>query len=265
MFGGFVCHPPIIVKEIGEDYLREAAPTVAAMKRLAADLEAFAPDVLVMSTPHNEYEFGKVGVLTEANLSGDFSMFRHRELKYRYCNRIDIAEKMLADGALRHDLVPIKSGVLDHGCLVFLSYLEQATCHPDLVILSMTWGDAQTFVDFGRRMAAFFEREKLGRVAYVASGDLSHCAKEGVGREFHSEGPVFDQMCVDALKTKDVSKLVGIDARFLDRAQQCGMFSMLAAVGFFEDAKYRCDILSYEAPFGVGYAVSRFSAAEATK
>jgi aromatic ring-opening dioxygenase LigB subunit len=259
MLGGFVCHPPIIVKEIGEDYLREAAATVAAMKRLAADVKAFAPDVLVMSTPHNEYEFGKVGVLTEANLSGDFSMFRHRELRYRYSNRVEIVEKMLADGALRPDLVPIRSGVIDHGCLVFLDYLEHATCHPDLVILSMTWGEADTFLDFGRRMAAFFERERTGKVAYVASGDLSHCAKEGVGREFHPEGPVFDGICVEALKTKDVSKILGLDARFLDRAQQCGMFSMLAVIGFFEDAKYTSEVLSYEAPFGVGYAVGKFS------
>ena len=54
-----------------------------------------------------------------------------------------------------------------------------------------------------------------------------------------------------------------IDPILLEGAAECGLRSFMALGGFLgDDAVVEPEILSYEAPFGVGYMVARFGAAE---
>ena len=97
------------------------------------------------------------------------------------------------------------------------------------------------------------------KVALIGSGDLSHCLKEEGPYGFHSDGPKFDKALIKFLKEKDIENLLKLDQMF-PQAGECGLRSFCFILGILEASgiNWQPEILSYEAPFGVGYLVANF-------
>ena len=97
------------------------------------------------------------------------------------------------------------------------------------------------------------------KIALIASGDLSHCLKEDGPYGFHPQGPKFDKNLIESLKKKDVANFLKLDEIYPE-AGECGLRSFSFVLGILEAAKinWQPEILSYEAPFGVGYLVANF-------
>jgi len=101
--------------------------------------------------------------------------------------------------------------------------------------------------------------DKNKKYALIASGDLSHCLKEDGPYGFHPDGPKFDKDLIEALKRKDIEKILKLDNMYSE-AGECGLRSFCFLLGIFEASglDYQPEILSYEGPFGVGYLVANF-------
>ena len=97
------------------------------------------------------------------------------------------------------------------------------------------------------------------KVALIASGDMSHCLKEDGPYGFNPDGPKFDKALIEALKKKDIEKILKLDNLYPE-AGECGLRSFCFLLGILEQSgiKYQPEILSYEGPFGVGYLVANF-------
>jgi len=113
----------------------------------------------------------------------------------------------------------------------------------------------------------FKEGKKIGqelfltneKYALIASGDLSHCLKEEGPYGFNPDGPKFDKELIEALKEKDIEKILKLDDLYPE-AGECGLRSFCFLLGILEafGIGYQPEILSYEGPFGVGYLVAEF-------
>ncbi len=97
------------------------------------------------------------------------------------------------------------------------------------------------------------------KIAIIASGDLSHCLKEDGPYGFHPDGPKFDEALIEALKKKDIETILKLDEIYRE-AGECGLRSFCFLLGILEASglDWQPEILSYEAPFGVGYLVVNF-------
>ena len=97
------------------------------------------------------------------------------------------------------------------------------------------------------------------KVAIIASGDLSHCLKEEGPYGFQPDGPKFDKDLIEALKKKDIEKILKLDDLYPE-AGECGLRSFCFLLGILAGSgiNYQSEILSYEGPFGVGYLVANF-------
>ena len=97
------------------------------------------------------------------------------------------------------------------------------------------------------------------KTSVIASGDLSHCLKPDGPYGFHPQGPKFDKDLIDALKKKDIEKILKLDETYPE-AGECGLRSFCFLLGILEasEVNYKPEILSYEGPFGVGYLVANF-------
>lgn len=107
------------------------------------------------------------------------------------------------------------------------------------------------------------ERE-TEKIALIASADLSHCLREDGPYGFQPDGPKFDKDLTEALKKKDTEKIFKLDDLYPE-AGECGLRSICFMLGMLEahsinsGQDWKAEILSYEAPFGVGYLVVNFN------
>ncbi len=97
------------------------------------------------------------------------------------------------------------------------------------------------------------------KIALISSGDLSHCLKEDGPYGFQTDGLKFDKDLIDALKKKDIEKILKLDDLYPE-AGECGLGSICFLLGILEASgiNYQPEVLSYEGPFGVGYLVANF-------
>jgi len=119
-----------------------------------------------------------------------------------------------------------------------------------------TLDSPQQHFDWGKKLALKIPKER--RLAWIASGDMSHRLKEDGPYGFDPAGPKFDQEFIKLLKRKDIQGILNIDPDLVERAGECGLRSFCMLLGALEASKvkWQPEILSYEGPFGVGYLVA---------
>jgi len=101
--------------------------------------------------------------------------------------------------------------------------------------------------------------EVTGRkTVLIASSDLSHKLQDSGPYGFSPEGPKFDALISEALSTGDFLSLFKIPDTVRERAAECGYNSIMILAGCFDKHDVEAKLLSYEGPFGVGYAVASF-------
>lgn len=95
------------------------------------------------------------------------------------------------------------------------------------------------------------------RLAWIASGDMSHRLKEDGPYGFDPSGPKFDEQFIKLLKVKDIQGILNLPEKLIEEAGECGLRSFCMLLGALEASKVKWQpkILSYEGPFGVGYLV----------
>lgn len=255
---GCICpHPPLLIPEVGGAALRQVEDTVNGMRRLGAELGE--PETIVVISPHTDGYADTHTVRTAPSLRGDFGRFRCSEVAFSYDNDVPFAELMLALAGdyRRLQLIPDDGDLLDWGVLVPLSFLKAR----QIVSLSIvsSYAGHRTLGQLVRRCA-----EELGRdTVFLASGDLSHALTHSAPAPYDPRGKLFDEVLQEALAIGDFARLSRLDPLLLEGAAECGLRSFLALGGFLgDDATVDPAILSYEAPFGVGYMVARFGATE---
>lgn len=113
-------------------------------------------------------------------------------------------------------------------------------------------------VHFKRGKELIKNLEYVKRLAWIASGDMSHRLKEDGPYGLHPSGPKFDREFIELLKKKDIPGILNLPERFVEEAGECGLRSFCMLLGALEGTKiaWRPEVLSYEGPFGVGYLVA---------
>jgi len=115
-------------------------------------------------------------------------------------------------------------------------------------------------VHFNRGKELIKNLEYIKRLAWIASGDMSHRLKEDGPYGLHPSGPKFDKEFIELLKKKGVQGILHLPERLLEEAGECGLRSFCMLLGALEESKVKWtpEVLSYEGPFGVGYLVAKF-------
>jgi AmmeMemoRadiSam system protein A len=88
---------------------------------------------------------------------------------------------------------------------------------------------------------------------------LSHRLKPEAPAGYNPRAHLFDELVVEALRSDAAERIIEIDPDLRKLAGECGYRSLLVALGATQDSPRSCEVLSYEAPFGVGYLVAQLS------
>lgn len=263
LMGALAPHPPIVVPEVGGREVRKVAATQEALRVLGHRVAKAGPDVLVMFSPHAPYAREGIPLLEEPVLEGDLGMFGAPEVRMEW--QVD-GELLAAIGeeARARGVPTVRLGggrragagpLLDHGLAVPLYYLREAGVSCSLVATGISLLEREDLVQFGRAVAAAVASSGR-RAVVIASGDLSHRLTPGAPAGYDPAGREFDGQVVAALREGDAARLLALDEELVDRAGECGLRPLFMLTGAVEEAGLRPRLISYEGPFGVGYAVA---------
>lgn len=259
-----VPHPPLIVHEVGQGREKGIQKTIDAFERVAKEISAAKPDVIVIISPHATMFSDYFHVSPGKGARGDFSRFGAKQVQFfvsydeELTATIDSAARAIGfPGGTEGEREP----VLDHGTCVPLYFIEKYCKNYKIIRVGLSGLDLKDHYKFGWIIGQSLE--KLNRRAVVvASGDLSHRLKEDGPYGFNAKGPEYDKKVMDVLSSGDLNKLREFDEVFCEEAGECGHKSFVIMSGILGNQKVSARQLSYEGPFGVGYGVCAFDLSE---
>ena len=259
VFAAIAPHPPIMVPEVGRDAIGEVRASIEAMAELTQRLIASAAETLVIISPHAPLERDAFIAYDGPQLHGDFANFRAPATAVDFDLDEELLNEITRTAANEQLIVMRVQGFdLDHGTAVPLYFLQQNGWHGKVIALGYNFRSNEDHVRFGRCIREAMENAGR-RAAFIASGDLSHRLKPDAPAGYYPEAYRFDAEVVEALRSCAMQRIVEIDQKLRRKAGECGYRSMLVAIGATQGAGSNCEVISYEAPFGVGYLVAQLS------
>ncbi len=255
-----VPHPPLIVPAVGHGEERAIQRTVDAYEEVARRIAAHAPDTIVVVSPHAPLYYDCFHISTGDAAHGDMGQFGAWDAAMNVPYDPSFAAAVSACARARG--VPIcgsgmRDGELDHATFVPLHFVNERYAGYRLVRVGLAGLPPADHREIGRCIAEA-ARDLDRSCVLVASGDLSHKLKESGPYGFAPEGPVFDRDVTDLLDAGDLEGLFAFDEAFLEAAAECGLRSFQIMAGALDGLACTHELLSYEGPFGVGYAVAAF-------
>jgi AmmeMemoRadiSam system protein A/AmmeMemoRadiSam system protein B len=263
VFAGIAPHPPIMVPEVGREAIVEVRESIDAMADLTERVIRSGATTLILISPHAPLDTHAFVAYDGPQLHADFADFRAPTATVH----AQLDEELLTEitrTAAEHNLatIRIRGYDLDHGTAVPLYFLQRNGWNGSVVALGYSYLSNEDHLRFGNciRQAV----DKLGRpVAFIASGDLSHRLKLEAPAGYNPLAHLFDEEVVGAIRTCTTSRIVDLDPELRKLAGECGYRSMLVALGVAQGLEPSCEVISYEAPFGVGYLVAQLLAGSA--
>jgi AMMECR1 domain-containing protein len=144
---------------------------------------------------------------------------------------------------------------LDHGALVPLWHLREAGWGGATLVVGLPVAQSANPALLGRALAAAV-REEGGRVAVIASGDMSHRLAANGPNGQDPDAAEFEAKFLSIVRRGEYRELEGLDRGLRVVAAEDAVDSMIAASAAVGWASENRELLSYEAPYGVGYAIA---------
>lgn len=261
LVGAFIVpHPPIIIPEVGKGEEKKINDTIQSYKEVARRIADLNPDTIILTTPHTIMYSDYFHISPGKGAKGSLKQFGAGNVSFDVNYDEEFAEE-LENIAVKEELqagtLGEKDASLDHGTMVPLYFIDQFSKDYKLVRIGLSGMSLNEHYHLGRCIIK--TAEKLNRrIVFVASGDLSHKLKEDGPYGFSEEGVQFDKEVTHAMREGNFLKFLEFAPDLCERAAECGLRSFIIMAGALSGKAVTSELLSYEGPFGVGYAVCDF-------
>ena len=248
-----------MVPEVGRESIPSVMDSIEAMAELTRRVIESGAESVILISPHAPLEVDSFVAYVGPEVSADFANFNAPETNFTF----PVDEELLtaitkAAAAQNYVVTTLLAQDLDHGTAVPLYFLQRNGWNGRVVTLGYSFLSNEDHLRFGSCIRNAVE-EVGRRVGFIASGDLSHRLKPRAPAGYNEEAHVFDDQVVEALRSNAPQRIVEIDYSLRKLAGECGYRSMLVVSGASENLPLSCEVLSYEAPFGVGYLVAQLT------
>ena len=261
VLGAVVPHTPFMIPEISREKASKAKNTQEALNSLAVKLSKVNPDVLIFITPQldtqSDMESRAIGINCAPSLNGNLRQFKDTTIQYEYNNDFILAHYIIS--LCRQIGFPVivtdryNQKPLEYSVVAPLYFLASKLKNKFLINIRVASFDAAFHYQLGQVIAKTIE--SCGqKVAVIASGDLAHNLSEKK-ENYDPAAKEFDKSIINCLKEVNFDKFSNIPSDIIDKSGEFGYLPIATLLGIFKDTKSKFDLLSYEAPFGLGYMV----------
>ena len=256
-----VPHPPLAIPGVGKGQEKGIEKTLASFEEASSEIAKLAPDTIVFITPHNILYADYFHISPGLSAHGDFSRFNDHSTRIDARYDVEMASEIIR--LAEKNGIPAGSkgerdASLDHGVTVPMWFINRRFSDYKTVRISQSGMDPADHYCLGKLIS-----EAAGitgrKTVIIASSDLSHKLIDSGPYGFAPEGPAFDAEITRILSTGDFLSLFNIPSTLRERAAECGYNSLMVMAGCFDCQSVTPRLLSYEGPYGVGYAIASFS------
>lgn len=258
VFSAVTPHSPLLLESINKDQISRVQETRDAMKHLAEDLYAVRPDVILHISEHPTGFSDTFSINLSDPFLFDLKEFGDLGFEKKFRPAVVLTDHL--QRSLRKVDQPVTlttDTALHYASAVPLALLTEKL--PNVRLLPITYSDLSPKAHFlfGEAMKDVLMKSNL-RIAVIASGDLSHSLTENSPAGFNEAGEKFDAKIQEIMSTKNTAGLLNIDPALIVSAHETLYRPFCMLMGIIDRIATVTQILSYEAPFGVGYLVSEF-------
>lgn len=259
-------HPLKLIKEIGNGKEEKLKKTKKAFMDIYEEIQENEVETIIIISPHGTIFKGGVSIVKEDKIEGDFEKFGYSDYKMAFDIDLELVNKII-DKSKMEDIavVPLNKEneemyntkvFLDYGAMIPLYYLNNKEKYK---IVHITYGfmDYKKLYEFGKILSNIV-KDSNKKVAFIASGDLSHRLSEDGPYLYSSSGKKFDDKVVSFLEKGDLNGLFQIDEELVIESGQCALNSIYIMAGAMDGLDVKGQVLSYEYPYGIGHATIRF-------
>ncbi len=261
LLGAFIMpHPPVSLPEVGKGQEAQINKTCTACETVAKQIKELAPDTIILLTPHSVMYADYFHISPRKGASGNLSSFGapnvRFEVEYDTSLASDISAIAEKDG-IQAGYLGEKERTLDHGSMVPLYFVNKYYKKYKIVRIGLSGMTSVIHYQFGKSIAKAVKSSNK-KVVLIASGDLSHKLSKDGPYGFAQEGVEFDRSVTKAMESADFLNFLTFSEGFCKKAAECGLHSFQVMAGVLDGYQVKSELLSYEGPFGVGYAVAMF-------
>lgn len=256
-----VPHPPILLPNIGKGEEKKIADIDQAYRKAAKVISDSDPDTVIIISPHAPSYLDYIQISSGKKASGSMSQFGDLQDAFtiQYDQQLAKEAARLADTEnFGLGMLGKQDGTLDHGTMIPLYYLRGLKEETKFLRIGTGGLDNLSHYHAGKLIAQ--AAANLGkRIAVIASGDLSHCQKEGTNYGYRECGPAYDSKIMEIMGHGDFLSLLQISETEAEEAMVCGQkpFSLLA--GILDGLNADAENLAHSAEFGVGYGICTYT------
>lgn len=250
-------HPPIMIPEVGGGMTERVTASIEAMKEFARRLIESGAETVVIVSPHAPLDAKAFVAYSAPHLRGEFSNFHAPQVQLDFLTDRELLDSIhdtsVTSGIRLHSL---SESTVDHGVSVPLYFLQREGWDGAVVALGYSFLPIEDHLRFGQAVLLAAEAKNRS-IAFIASGDLSHRLNPDAPAGFHPDAHLFDEEVIHYLNEGFPEGILKIDSSLRQLAGECGYRSLVVALGVIRGHELKCEVISYEAPFGVGYMVGQ--------
>lgn len=259
VFCAITPHSPLVIPSIGAENQRFVTQTARSLETIADHCATAKPDALIIISPHGTTAVETFSLNQSPVFDINFKQFG--DLETVYSAHGDVARihhyKELLESAWPITLHTEPE--LDHGIGIPWHFIQAAfgTKKPKLIPLYPSNRSPRDHFAFGSALQEDMIND-TGRIAVLASADLSHRLSADTPAGESHWAPKFDQTVKECLTNDESNRLISLDKDFIEEAGECGLRPISILLGMLHSIEYTPSILSYEAPLGVGYLSAEY-------
>lgn len=257
VFSALTPHPPILIPQIGKENLKRLDATVKSYAKLSNEIEKSEADTILLISPHGTVQKDSFTMNLAPRFYCNFEDFGDFSTKKEWAGDIALTYRIREKLETTAPLQLISSTTIDHGTSIPLFLLTSNLPNIKIIPLYYSGLDLDAHFKFGQLLQHELLTNKE-KIAIVASGDLSHRITKDAPAGYSPKGKKFDKKIVKYLSENKPSEIINMDRGLIIEAGECGLRSILIQQGIMDGIKHEPQVLSYEAPFGVGYLTMNF-------
>ncbi|MBI4239663.1 AmmeMemoRadiSam system protein B [Candidatus Uhrbacteria bacterium] len=259
IYGCVVPHSPILLPTIGKEHSQSLVTTTQSFQKIRESLVSLQADTLVLIAAQDTHPTQKKYCLHMApTYTSSFAEFGDLVTQQEYPSD-PVLTSMIKQQLTEAGFPVVYSAEehLDYSAGVPLYHVAKGL---GMKIIALNPADVsmKKVAEFGNELNRILQSSDK-RIVCIASGDLSHCLTRNENDEYGKMCEQFDADIVTYLKQQRNKKILQVKNETIRTVGACGMPAIALLLGILENVSCTQEVLSYEAPFGVGYLVAEFS------